>query len=341
MRHVAQTALQLVRRAAQRVVALPLRARLTGVALLLLCAALFEPHWTITRKAYDLVFTIDVTQSMNVLDYEIDGQPASRLAQTKRVLREALPGLPCGSRVGWAIFTEYRTLLLVAPIEVCDNYHELVSTLERIDGRMAWANASEVAKGLFWGLRTLAELGNGHGMVFLTDGHESPPLSPRHMPTWQPAREEQSKVRGLIVGVGGDASKPIPKLDPEGRPLGFWAADEVMQTDVFSAGRTTSSAGEKLVDESGKAEEAMRPTMTEHLSSLRGAHLQDLARETGLDYRRLSDAPALLRALKSSDIAHAVPYRADLRVLLAGGALALLLAVHLRAAGALLRRRLG
>ena len=296
--------------------------------MLLLAAALFEPHWNTTRAAFDFVVTLDITQSMNVRDYEFGGEPVSRLAFTKQALRETLSDLPCGSRLGWAVFTEYRVLLLVAPTEVCDNYNDLIATLDRIDGRMSWTGASEVAKGLYWGLRTVKELGDNHGLVFITDGHEAPPVSPLHKPVYD---GKPGEVRGLIVGVGGDALMPIPKTDPEGRALGFWAADEVMQTDGYSSGRTGSAAGEALVDETGKEETRMAPTMTEHLSSLKSDHLQNLARETGLSYYRLSDRPSLLRAMTAPGLARPAPYRADVRLVLAGIALMLLAGAHLPA----------
>lgn len=314
----------------QRPPALCGRTRSIGMAMLLLVATLFEPHWTLTRNAYDFVVAIDITQSMNVADYQIDGKPVSRLNFAKHLLRKTLPELPCGSRVGWSIFTEYRVLLLVAPIEVCSHYHELVATLDRIDGRMAWANASEVAKGVFWSMRTARELGAGHGVVFMTDGHESPPLNPRHRPVYD---GKPGEVRGVIVGVGGNTPMPIPKIDPEGHPLGYWAVDEVMQTDVYSAGRTGSASGERMVDGSGRAMEAMKSTMMEHLSSLRGAYLAGLASELELGYRQLTDAPALLSALTAPELGRPVPYQADLRSVLAGLALALLVAAHLPAMG--------
>lgn len=310
----------------RRVGELSARARLTGLAMLLLAAALFEPRWNTTRAAVDYVVALDITQSMNVLDYEIAGRPLSRLAFAKQVLRRTLSDLPCGSRIGWAAFTEYRVLLLVAPVEVCDNYHELIATLDRIDARMSWAGASEIAKGLYWGLRTLKELGGNPGLVFVTDGHEAPPLSPLHRPVYD---GKPGEVRGMIVGVGADALMPIPKNDPEGQPMGFWGADEVMQVDGYSAGR--GGSGESMVDESGKAEQRMKPTMTEHLSSLKSGYLQALARDTALSYHRLSDHPSLLRALMSPELARPAPYRADVRVLLAGLALILLVAAHLPA----------
>ena len=70
--------------------------------------------------------------------------------------------------------------------------------------------------------------------MFVTDGHEAPPLSPLHKPVYD---GKPGEIRGLIVGVGADALMPIPKNDPEGRAMGFWGADEVMQTDGYSAGR--------------------------------------------------------------------------------------------------------
>lgn len=326
------------------------RTALTGVAMLLLVAAMLGPRWATTHSAYDFVVVLDITQSMNVLDYEIDGKPVSRLAYAKHVLRQTLPDLPCGSRIGWAIFTEFRVLLLMAPVDVCDNYQELVSSLDHIDGRMAWANSSEIAKGLFWGLRTVRELGGGDGIVFMTDGHESPPLNPRYRPAFEGSPPGAGKpytfmdlrtrefepvydgkpgdIRGLIVGVGGDQLKPIPKVDADGRSLGFWQPDEVMQVDIYSA-RNARGSPEEQPGQDGKATPAGLPKMMEHLSSLRGAHLQDLAQEAGLGYHRLSDAPALLHALTAAQFARPAPYRADLSIPLAALALALLATTYL------------
>lgn len=78
----------------------------------------------------------DISQSMNVQDYELDGAPISRLSIAHEAVRRTLRDLPCGSRVGWAAFTGYRTILLLAPVEVCDYYNDLLASLDQIDGRM-------------------------------------------------------------------------------------------------------------------------------------------------------------------------------------------------------------
>ena len=75
---------------------------------------------------------------MNVEDYELDGTPVSRLAYARQAAPRALRDLPCGSRIGLGAFAEYRTLLLLAPVEVCGNYNDLLVSLDYIDGRMRW-----------------------------------------------------------------------------------------------------------------------------------------------------------------------------------------------------------
>ncbi|HKX42780.1 MAG TPA: vWA domain-containing protein, partial [Burkholderiaceae bacterium] len=206
---------------------------LLGGAALALAACLLAPGWPAERSRFDHVIVLDITQSMDVQDQLLEGDPVSRLTYAKQALREVLRRLPCGSRVGWGVFTEYRSFLLFEPIEVCANLAELRATLANIDGRMAWSGNSEIAKGLHSGFEIARSLPGSPSLVFITDGQEAPPLSPSHRPAFD---DKPGAVSGLIVGVGGSAPAPIPKRDPSGRPLGFWRADEVAQTDPFSRG---------------------------------------------------------------------------------------------------------
>ncbi len=298
-------------------------ARLAAAALLLL-ACLLRPTLPMQRALFEHVVMIDVTQSMSVGDMVLDGQPVSRIAYARQALRASLLALPCGSRVGLGLFTEYRSFLLLAPVEVCANLQELRSTLDRIDGRMAWSGNSEVAKGVISGIAVARQLAGSPSLVFVTDGHEAPPLNPRHRPRFD---GKPGEVPGLVVGVGGLLPMPIPKTDPSGRPLGFWAADEVMQTDPQSRGRGGSVGGEAMVEDGSAAvPEALRAGRagSEHLSSLREGYLKLLAGELGLSYLRLDSAQGLSRALTDAAFARPVPARADLRVALGLLALGLL-----------------
>ncbi len=315
-----------LRALAARARALPRSAKLTAAAAALLVAALLGPHATITRDTFDYLIVLDITQSMNATDVKLDGAPVSRLRYAKYALERALSALPCGSRVGWGVFSEYRALLLLAPVEVCANFADLERSLDQIDGRMSWAGASEIAKGIYSSLRTARELPGNHGVVFLTDGHEAPPIHPAHRPRYD---GRPGEVRGLIVGVGGDALVPIPKVDPDGHPLGFWGPDDVAQLDVYSRGRAGSVGAERLVDEGGAVDQPQPPSLSEHLTSLKEPYLRLLARELGLEYHRLARAEGLIAAMTAPELARPAPTRVDLRPVLALAALALFAAAYL------------
>ena len=296
-------------------------------AALALAACLFAPGVTMQRPRYNEIVVLDVTQSMNVEDQQLAGKPISRLLFAKHALRETLLKLPCGSKIGWGLFTEYRSYLLFEPVEVCANLSELRATLTRIDGRMAWTGNSEIAKGLHSALVIAKQLPDVPPLVFVTDGHEAPPLNPRHRPKFD---DKPGEVSGLLVGVGDLKPSPIPKRDPMGRPIGFWKADEVMQSDPYAQGRGGSVAGEKMTDDDG-APVSRVPGATpgsEHLSALREAYLRLLGSEKGLGFHRLQSSEGMAAAMMGPSLERPVTVRADARIALAALALLLLLARH-------------
>ena len=296
---------------------------LAGAALALALGFL-RPSLPWQRAVFEQVVVVDITQSMNVKDQRLDGKPVSRLAYAKHALRQSLLALPCGSKLGWAVFTEHRSFLLFAPVEVCGHLDELRATLDAIDNRMAWIGSSEVAKGLYSGLSIARQLPGVPALVFVTDGHEAPPLNPRHRPSFE---GKPGEVPGLVVGVGSLRPSPIPKTDPQGRPLGFWAADEVLQSDPRSQGRGGSVSGERLVEDAaiGAAPALGATPGSEHLSALHEVYLRLLAGELGLGFHRLETADGLAAAMTSPALARRVAVQADGRVALALLALAMLL----------------
>ena len=284
-------------------------------AALALLATFTRPTWPLQRARFEHVVVLDVTQSMNVEDEEWQGRPASRLDAAKGALRQAMEALPCGSKIGWAIFTEYRSYLLFTPVEVCAHRAELRGALERIDGRMAWSGNSEVAKGLHSAIGIARQLPGTPSLVFVTDGHEAPPLDPNQRPAFD---DKPGEVLGVIVGVGALKVSPIPKSDALGRPLGFWGADDVAQTNPHQPNRDFNGR-----DEVPAA--ALGATLgSEHLSSLREGYLRLLANENGLAYARLS-GDGLNLVLRAPAFARPVETIVDLRNGLAALALVLLL----------------
>jgi mxaL protein len=272
-----------------------------GAALALLLAWA-DPQATLTRRRLELFMVVDITQSMNTRDMSLAGTDTSRLAFTLAALQRAVAALPCGSRVALGVFTEYRSLPLLAPLEVCAHHEELLAVIERIDGRMAWASSSEVARGVESALQVAQQLAGRPSLVFVSDGHESPPLRGGQLPTL----ELPALPSGIVLGVGGDLPAPIPKIDPLGRVLGIWEADEVMQSDPMSLGRTVGGARQSLVNSDGSALEVFQASGQEHLSSLKEPHLRELAQVAGLDYRRLRDVADLSAVLRESALARPV-----------------------------------
>jgi mxaL protein len=247
-----------------------------SAALLFLLIAVFLPPINTPQTTYDYLVVFDITQSMNVEDYESNGIPVSRLTFARDAVRRTLHELPCGSRVGWGIFTEYRTLVLLAPIEVCENYHDLLASLDRIDGRMRWANASQISKGVFWALRGARDLSGKPRLLFLTDGQEAPPVEGEGLPLFDDIK--RGEITGWLIGVGEYAPRPIPRTDADGRPIGFWHADEVVQRDSSAEGHSGAASHE-------------------HLSSVREPYLRQLANQVGLDYLHLNSFESIRTAM--------------------------------------------
>ena len=263
-------------RSAAAAFALDRSTRAAAIALVLLLAAVFMPAFDTPRAAYDYLVVFDITQSMNVEDYELDGLPVSRLTFVREAVRRTLRELPCGSHVGWGVFAEYRTLVLLAPIEVCQNYNDLLASLDRIDGRMRWGNASEISKGVFWAMRGARDVGGHPNVLFLTDGQEAPPVEGEGLAMFDDLK--RGDIGGSLIGVGGYTPRPIPRTDADGRPMGYWHADEVVQRDPNASGKPSSASHEQL-------------------SEVREPYLRKLANQIGLEYAHVSTIDSVHQAM--------------------------------------------
>jgi mxaL protein len=296
---------------------------LAAAALLLL--AVLSPDVVLRRQVPQVIVVLDVTQSMNTPDCRLDdaAEAVSRLACVKSALADALRDLPCGAQLAWGVFSGNQTFVLAAPLEVCAYRGDLLDSLARLDWRITWDAGSRVGGGLVSALRLLPSVPHAGdaetipGLVFITDGHEAPPVSLRNR---RRADDYAGKVQGVVVGVGGDALTAIPKYDMDGKYLGDWGADDVPQADMGGRRALSSVPGEKMVGEEDEV-----PTGTEHLSSLKEPYLQILAQDARLEYRRLARRADMAAILQSASVRRTLPIDTDVRWIPAAAALLLLL----------------
>jgi mxaL protein len=269
--------------------------RLSCLALLLLLSSFAVPPVHIRRVTYNAVAVLDITGSMNTRDQVFEGASISRLEMEKRALQELLGGLPCGSKLGVAIFAEERPFLLFAPVEVCDNFAPLTQSITAIDWRMGWDSESHIAAGLLNAM-VLAH-GQDADLVFMTDGQETPPLS------WSSPVDfgaQRGSVGGLLVGVGGTDLVPIPKYDRKGRLVGVWKPGEVpSETGGMFKGR-------------------------EYLTAVDEPHLRSLSAQTGLAYLHMLSPAEVMRAAPARFAPRKVDSLRDIRFVPAGLALLML-----------------
>ena len=250
----------------------------------------------IPKPSHSFMIIVDVTLSMNTKDIKMNGDQLSRIRFVKESVEDAVRELPCGTKVGMGIFAGYQTSLLFNPVEVCDNYSDLVRSFSFIETNMIWTGDSEVSKGIYNSIKTLSKFDPNTRLVFITDGHEAPPIAPAYRPRFD---DPKKHIKGLLVGVGNLKQTKIPKINSEGEQTGFWSEDEVMQYDPFTLGRKGSDANEKLVDnESSKVdpylvEQIQATPGKEHLSQLKEKYLMLLSSEIGFSYLRLIDGKNL------------------------------------------------
>ncbi len=261
-----------------------------------------------TKQVYHYFVVFDITQSMNVQDIILSGARTSRLEYGKHLLQESLSALPCDSTVALGVFTGHRSFVLFKPVEICEHYSEILHAIAAIDWRMAWEARSEVSKGLYSALEVSQQMDEALNLIFLTDGHEAPPLHSEYRPRYQGDRTKLPE--GIIFGIGGEKPVAIPKYDYNGKFMGFWRASEVLQIDVYTQGRTTT-AEENLVGVDKTNLQQRIEQGREHLSSLKQKHLIDLSNELKLGYQKMESLQGLRDQLLNEAMSDTIDSRID------------------------------
>lgn len=281
-------------------------------AVLLLTVCLFKPTIPLPHAVYDWLIVIDISQSMNVRDYEQEGKGLSRLAFAKEAVMSAVRTLPCGSKVAVAIFAERDALNIVRPVETCEHYASIDQTVSHLDWRMEWAADSFIAHGTYRAIDLALQLGDDYRLAFITDGQQAPPSDPRYMPSFE---GEVGKVKGYLLGAGQHAHSKIPKFSDRDEIIGYWEPADVQRYANFGMTKTLSAlamANQQKHRNSGHAPEEEVSTDA-HLSWLDADNLEKIADETGMQYAKLSSNQQLGELLQSIPAANKRVAETDIR----------------------------
>jgi mxaL protein len=273
------------------------------LAMAVTASSFISPTAQLPREVLDVVFIVDITQSMNARDYQVKGQSIDRLQAVKQAIQHSLKQLPCGSKVGIGIFAAKDALLLFNPIELCEHYSLLNQVVSRLSWRMAWAGDSNIRRGLYSAIGQIAQLEDKPNIVFLSDGEQT--TSEQYS---APLEKRSGKVAGLIVGVGGKQPVRIPKYNDANRLTGYWKSNNV--------------GNKKTVRP--KTDEDM-----DYLSQMDETRLRHYASITKLKMIRLENPLQLSKTLMNDQYTTTKVQTSDIRWLLASTALLIMIYPYL------------
>jgi mxaL protein len=274
------------------------------LAALLVLPVFLRPALKLPGLSYAYLFVVDVTQSMNVRDADPADPRRSRLEAAKAAVVAAMNQLPCGSRMSMALFAGSETLVMFEPLEICAHYPAMEQVVQSIDWRMAWTGNSDIESGLLAAMQEAKS--RGLELVFLTDGDQAPHREQLRVQRLTLARGD---ALGLVVGIGGDQERPIPKLDAQNRVIGYWQVEDAIRNG-FNPNLTTLLE----TDRDGvrrSVEQGNGPR--EHVSALRDDELQKLSKAAGLGYARYDGSGQYLRAMANPQLARVDRAPRDLR----------------------------
>jgi mxaL protein len=255
------------------------------LALIGLAIATVNPKIQLSINVNNYMFVIDITQSMNVKDMQIDKRPISRLNYALQLISISLKELSCGTKVSIALFANAEVVPLYVPIEVCENFGVIQDTLNHLEWRMAWRGSSHLRLGLIDAGRVSLTLPEPTKIIFLTDGDEAAPLNAITKVDLHPMQGSNS---WLLVGIGSQEPSPVPKFNSKDEVIGYWSqyATKIEPSQIVNE------------DSVGKRDDSIATDPHEYyLSALREDYLKEVVSDINANYVRADSQVKLLAAI--------------------------------------------
>ena len=191
---------------------------LRGATLLLFIAALARPQLgrsesKVRTEGIDIVLVVDISGSMQAMDYEKFGQRQSRIDAVKDVVRDFISARP-NDRIGMVVFG--TRAYVASPLTLDHDWLE--RNLDRVRIGLVEGNTA-IGAGLGTGVNRLRDTkAKSKVIVLLTDGGENV----RTPPALEAAKAaKEFNVRVYTVGAGSQGIAPMPVYDRAGNLLGY------------------------------------------------------------------------------------------------------------------------
>lgn len=177
----------------------------------------------VKNKGYDLVLAVDISASMQALDFSTNTKKISRLDMTKEVVGNFIKGRQ-GDRVGLILFGQNAYLHVPLTLDTTSVIQMLNNAVSGMAG-----NATAIGDALGLGVRTLRERPQGSRVIILlTDGEDNassiPPLEAAKL-------AKQYGIRVYTIGIGKKGLVPVPNQFG-GYSMGEVSMDEKLLNEI-------------------------------------------------------------------------------------------------------------
>ena len=240
------------------------------VSFILLLLALINPSIPVNQSLYNYILIADISQSMNTEDMKINQKTVSRLDYTKHIMSRLVEDFPCGTKVSIGMFAGVSVSATYSPIEVCENFSNINTTISKLDWRVTWSGNTRIRESVINLARLIRSFPESAQVVYFTDGEEAPKL---HVFNTRDLEQFQGGNDWLFVGIGSDEGAPIPKYDNKNQLIGYWSNDSfALQPGIAQISESNIGVRDNKVA-SGATDR--------YMSKLDSEYLEKLAKEIG------------------------------------------------------------
>jgi len=280
--------------------------------------ALINPSIPVKQSLYNYILIADISQSMNTEDMKINQKTVSRLDYTKHIMSRLVEDFPCGTKVSIGMFAGVSVSATYSPIEVCENFSNINTTISKLDWRATWSGNTRIRESVVNLARLIRSFPESAQVIYFTDGEEAPKL---HVFNTRDLEQFQGGNDWLFVGIGSDEGAPIPKYDNKNQLIGYWSNDSfALQPGIAQISESNIGVRDNKVA-SGATDR--------YMSKLDSEYLEKLAKEIGGLYINGQSYRAIRKEMKKQPPAWKAPDQFYLQPILCFFALLFFIARYL------------